>query len=47
MSRSIFDLTGDVAVVLGGTGVLGGGMASALAAAGASVAVVGRSAERG
>jgi len=47
MTRSIFDLTGDTAVVLGGTGVLGGGMASALAAAGAAVAVVGRSAERG
>jgi len=47
MSTSIFDLTGEVAVVLGGTGVLGGGMASALAAAGAAVAVVGRNAERG
>ncbi|MGB0738602.1 MAG: SDR family oxidoreductase [Planctomycetaceae bacterium] len=47
MTQSIFDLTGQTAVVLGGTGVLGGGMASALAAAGAAVAVVGRSEERG
>ena len=47
MTPSIFDLTGEIAVVLGGTGVLGGGMASALAAAGAKVAVVGRSEERG
>lgn len=47
MTSSIFDLTGETAVVLGGTGVLGGGMASALAAAGAKVAVVGRSEERG
>jgi NAD(P)-dependent dehydrogenase (short-subunit alcohol dehydrogenase family) len=44
---NLFDLTGEVAVVLGGTGVLGGAMADALAAAGAKVAVVGRSAERG
>ncbi len=44
---SLFDLTGEVAVVLGGTGVLGGAMADALAQAGARVAVVGRSAERG
>ena len=47
MSSTLFDLTGEAAVVIGGTGVLGGGMASALAAAGAAVAVVGRSAERG
>ena len=47
MTTSIFDLSGETAVVLGGTGVLGGGMASALAAAGAKVAVVGRSEERG
>ncbi len=44
---NLFDLTGEVAVVLGGTGVLGGAMADALAAAGATVAVVGRSEERG
>ena len=47
MTTSIFDLSGETAVVLGGTGVLGGGMAAALAAAGAKVAVVGRSEERG
>ena len=44
---SIFDLAGETAVVLGGTGVLGGAMADALAQAGARVAVIGRSAERG
>ena len=44
---NLFDLTDEVAVVLGGTGVLGGGMAGALASAGARVAVAGRSAERG
>jgi NAD(P)-dependent dehydrogenase (short-subunit alcohol dehydrogenase family) len=44
---NLFDLTGEVAAVLGGTGVLGGAMADALAGAGAAVAVVGRSEERG
>jgi NAD(P)-dependent dehydrogenase (short-subunit alcohol dehydrogenase family) len=43
----LFDLSGEVAAVLGGTGVLGGAMADALGAAGATVAVVGRSEERG
>ena len=43
----LFNLDQETAVVLGGTGVLGGAMADALAAAGARVAVVGRSAERG
>src|SRR5436305_11014420 len=47
MKNDLFDLGNEVAVVLGGTGVLGGAMAEALAAAGARVAVVGRSAERG
>lgn len=36
---SPFDLSGETAVVLGGTGVLGGAMADALAQAGARVAV--------
>ena len=44
---NLFNLAGEVAVVFGGTGVLGGAMAEALAAAGAKVAVVGRSEERG
>jgi NAD(P)-dependent dehydrogenase (short-subunit alcohol dehydrogenase family) len=43
----LFSLESDVAVVIGGTGGLGGAMAEALAAQGAKVAVVGRSAERG
>ena len=44
---NLFDLTGEVAVVLGGTGVLGGAMAEGLAAAGAKVAVLGRNSELG
>lgn len=44
---NLFDLTGEVAAVFGGTGVLGGAMADALTAAGATVAVLGRSEERG
>src|SRR5436190_1855279 len=47
MSISLFDLTGEVAVVIGATGVLGGALADGLAAAGAKVAVLGRNAERG
>ncbi|OWK46318.1 SDR family oxidoreductase [Fimbriiglobus ruber] len=47
MKLDLFNLESEVAVVLGGTGVLGGAMAEALASAGARVAVVGRSAERG
>lgn len=43
----LFRLDGGVAVVIGGTGGLGGSMASALAKAGAAVAVVGRSQQRG
>jgi NAD(P)-dependent dehydrogenase (short-subunit alcohol dehydrogenase family) len=43
----LFDLKDEVAVVIGGTGVLGGAMAEALAGAGARVAVAGRSEERG
>ncbi|MGZ8900723.1 MAG: SDR family oxidoreductase [Limisphaerales bacterium] len=44
---SLFDLSGDVAVVIGATGVLGGAIAEGLAKAGARVAILGRSAERG
>ncbi|HHK41958.1 MAG TPA: D-mannonate oxidoreductase, partial [Planctomycetaceae bacterium] len=47
MEKGLFDLSDEVAVVLGGTGVLGGAMAEALARQGARVAVVGRNAERG
>ncbi|MCC6233176.1 MAG: SDR family oxidoreductase [Verrucomicrobiales bacterium] len=43
----LFDLSDEVAVVIGATGVLGGAMADGLAAAGARVAVLGRNAERG
>ncbi len=44
---NLFDLSNDVAVVIGGTGVLGGALAEGLAQSGARVAVLGRSAERG
>lgn len=44
---NLFDLSGEVAVVIGATGVLGGAIADGLAAAGAKVAVLGRNAERG
>jgi NAD(P)-dependent dehydrogenase (short-subunit alcohol dehydrogenase family) len=44
---NLFDLSGEVAAVIGGTGVLGGAMAEALAGAGAKIAILGRSAERG
>jgi NAD(P)-dependent dehydrogenase (short-subunit alcohol dehydrogenase family) len=47
MMSNLFDLSNDVAVVIGATGVLGGALAEGLAAAGAKVAVLGRSAERG
>ncbi len=43
----LFDLTGEVAVVIGGTGALGGAIADGLATAGARVVVAGRNAERG
>jgi NAD(P)-dependent dehydrogenase (short-subunit alcohol dehydrogenase family) len=47
MANDLFNLEGETAVVIGGTGVLGGIMADALAGAGARVAVVGRNEERG
>jgi NAD(P)-dependent dehydrogenase (short-subunit alcohol dehydrogenase family) len=43
----LFDLSGETAVVIGATGVLGGALAHGLAEAGAKVAVLGRNAERG
>jgi len=44
---NLFDLTNEVAVVIGATGVLGGALAEGLGSAGAKVAVLGRSPERG
>ncbi len=44
---NLFDLSSEVAVVIGGTGVLGGALAEGLAEAGARVAVLGRNEERG
>jgi NAD(P)-dependent dehydrogenase (short-subunit alcohol dehydrogenase family) len=43
----LFGLSGQVAVVIGGTGVLGGGLAEGIARAGASVVVAGGHGERG
>lgn len=43
----LFDLSGEVAIVIGATGALGGAVAEGLAAAGANVVVAGRNAERG
>jgi NAD(P)-dependent dehydrogenase (short-subunit alcohol dehydrogenase family) len=43
----LFGLSGQVAVVVGGTGVLGGALAEGLARAGAKVVVAGNSAARG
>lgn len=45
-TTGVFDLDGRVAVVIGGTGVLGGAICHGLAEAGAAVAVLGRSEER-
>jgi NAD(P)-dependent dehydrogenase (short-subunit alcohol dehydrogenase family) len=45
--NSLFDLSGETAAVIGGTGVLGSSMAEALATAGARVAIIGRNEERG
>src|SRR3954467_3968035 len=47
MKNDLFNLEQETAVVMGGTGALGGAMADALAGAGARVAIVGRSQERG
>jgi NAD(P)-dependent dehydrogenase (short-subunit alcohol dehydrogenase family) len=41
--RGLFSLAGEVAVVIGGGGVLGGAMAVGLAQAGADIAILGRS----
>jgi NAD(P)-dependent dehydrogenase (short-subunit alcohol dehydrogenase family) len=47
MGSQLFDLSNVNAVVIGGTGVLGGAMADALAGCGAQVVIVGRNEERG
>lgn len=44
--ENLFSLNGKVAIVTGGTGVLGGAMAKGLAAAGARVGILGRRAEQ-
>jgi NAD(P)-dependent dehydrogenase (short-subunit alcohol dehydrogenase family) len=45
--HDLFGLDGQIAVVIGGTGVLGGALCEGLAQAGALVVVAGRSQERG
>lgn len=45
--EDLFGLGGQVAVVIGGTGVLGGALAEGLAKAGATAVVAGRDADRG
>lgn len=45
--QQLFGLNGQVGVVIGGTGVLGGALCEGLAKAGAHVVVAGRSEERG
>jgi NAD(P)-dependent dehydrogenase (short-subunit alcohol dehydrogenase family) len=45
--QSMFGMEGQVAVVIGGTGTLGGALAEGLASAGAHVVVAGRNADRG
>src|SRR6185503_15340902 len=47
MASDLFNLSGEIAVVIGGTGVLGGAIAEALAPAGAKVAILGRNADNG
>ena len=47
MSDSLFDLSGEIAVIIGGTGVLGGELAKGLAKVGATIAVLGRNRVRG
>jgi NAD(P)-dependent dehydrogenase (short-subunit alcohol dehydrogenase family) len=47
LHMKLFDLSGEVAVVIGATGALGGALAEGLAEAGAKIAVLGRHEERG
>jgi NAD(P)-dependent dehydrogenase (short-subunit alcohol dehydrogenase family) len=45
--EDMFGMSGQVAVVIGGTGVLGGAIAEGLAQAGATIIIAGRGADRG
>lgn len=47
MSKQLFDLSDDVAAIIGGAGALAGAVATGFAAAGARVAVLDRNAEKG
>ena len=47
VNQKLFDLDGQVAVIVGGTGVLGGAMAAALIDAGAACVLLGRNQDRG
>jgi NAD(P)-dependent dehydrogenase (short-subunit alcohol dehydrogenase family) len=46
-NTNLFDLSGEIAVIIGATGVLGGMLAEGLASAGARIAILGRNEERG
>jgi NAD(P)-dependent dehydrogenase (short-subunit alcohol dehydrogenase family) len=43
----LFDLTGEIATIIGGTGELGGAIAEGLGLAGATIAIIGRNREKG
>ena len=45
--HKLFDLNGEIAVVIGGSGVLGGALAEGFASAGAHVAILDRNREKG
>jgi NAD(P)-dependent dehydrogenase (short-subunit alcohol dehydrogenase family) len=45
--NNLFDLSEQIAVIIGGTGVLGGAIAQSLASAGAKIAVLGRNPDNG
>src|SRR4051812_1159748 len=45
-AMNLFDLTGKVAVITGGNGGIGLGMAQGIASCGANIAIIGRNAEK-